>query len=83
MAVRFEKTAEGKYLLDVCGMVCPHPQIHTKKSLEQMAPGETLEVVFDNRASLETIRQLCEAAGHRIAEGKGEASKYVYVITKK
>lgn len=83
MAVRFEKTSEGKYLLDVCGMVCPHPQIHTKKSLEKMAPGETLEVVFDNPASLETIKQLCEAAGHAIVGNSRDGSKFIYVIRKK
>jgi tRNA 2-thiouridine synthesizing protein A len=40
MAMKFEKTGEGTYLLDVCGYVCPHPQIYCKKSLEKMEEGD-------------------------------------------
>ena len=39
MAMKFEKTGEGTYVLDVCGYVCPHPQLYTKKSLEKIAVG--------------------------------------------
>ena len=47
MAVKFEKTGDGAYMLDVQGYVCPHPQLYTKKGLEKMKQGEILEVVFD------------------------------------
>ncbi len=33
MAMKFEKKGEGVYELDVCGYVCPHPQIYCKKSI--------------------------------------------------
>ena len=79
---RFEKKGEGSYLLDVCGMICPHPQIHTKKSLEKMDSGDTLEVVFTNPASRETIRQLCLAAGHEIVDDRQDGGNHVYVIRK-
>ena len=29
--MKFEKKTEGLYALDVCGYVCPHPQLYTKK----------------------------------------------------
>jgi len=48
MAMKFEKTGEGTYILDVCGYVCPHPQIYCKKSLEKMKEGEVVEVILDN-----------------------------------
>jgi tRNA 2-thiouridine synthesizing protein A len=82
MAMKFEKLGEGKYLLDVCGYVCPHPQIYTKKSLEKMQVGDVLELVFDNPSSGETIVQMCDQAGHEIKEKKQEGSKLIYIIEK-
>ncbi|MBS1111862.1 MAG: SirA family protein [Nitrospirae bacterium] len=82
MAMKFEKTGEGKYLLDVCGYVCPHPQIYCKKSLEKMASGDVLNLVFDNPSSGETIVQMCDQAGHEILEKKEEGGKQIFVIEK-
>ena len=36
MGMKFEKTDEGRYRLNVNGYVCPHPQIYTKKALEKL-----------------------------------------------
>ena len=82
MAMKFEKTGEGSYMLDVCGFVCPHPQIYTKKSLEKISEGDTLEVIFDNPSSKETIIQMCEQAGHELLEQKTEGGKLVLKIEK-
>ena len=82
MGVKFEKKEEGKYMLDVCGFVCPHPQIYTKKSLEKVNSGDVIDVVFDNPSSGETIIQMCEAAGHEIMEQTQDGGKLVYVIKK-
>lgn len=82
MAMRFEKTGEGSYLLDVCGYVCPHPQIYTKKSLEKMKEGEVVEVIFDNPSSAETIVQMCEQVGNEVVNKKQEGGKFYYKIKK-
>lgn len=82
MAVKFEKKSEGNYMLDVCGFVCPHPQIYTKKSLEKINSGDVLQVVFDNPSSGETIVQMCEAAGNEVMEKKQEGGKLIYLIKK-
>ncbi|MBT9537142.1 MAG: sulfurtransferase TusA family protein [Nitrospirae bacterium] len=82
MAMKFEKTGEGTYILDVCGYVCPHPQLYAKKSLEKIAVGDTVEVIFDNPSSGETITQLCEQAGHEVLENKKEGTKYIIKIKK-
>ena len=82
MAVKFEKKEEGKYTLDVCGYVCPHPQIYAKKSLEKITSGDVLEIVFDNPSSAETIVQMCEAAGNEVMEKAQDGGKFVYTIKK-
>ena len=82
MAMKFEKTGDDTYVLDVCGYACPHPQIYCKKSLEKMEEGDTVEVIFDNPSSKETIIQMCEAAGHEILEDKKESGKLILTIEK-
>lgn len=66
MAVKFEKVADGAFMLDVQGYVCPHPQLYTKKALEKLASGDTLELLFDNPSSGESIIAMCEAEGNEI-----------------
>ena len=82
MAMKFEKGNDGTYLLDVCGYVCPHPQIYCKKSLEKMKEGETLNMVFDNPSSAETIIQMLDQAGHELVNKKQEGGKLVFTIKK-
>lgn len=80
--VKFDKIGDGKYELNVCGFVCPHPQLYCKKSLEKISEGDTLKLVFDNPSSGETIIQMCEQAGHEILEQKKEGSQLIYIIEK-
>jgi len=47
--MKFNKTGDGTYELDVCGFVCPHPQLYCKKSLEKMEEGDTLKFVCTAR----------------------------------
>ncbi len=82
MAMKFEKKGDGVYMLDVCGYVCPHPQIYCKKSLEKIASGETLEMIFDNPSSAETIVQMLDQAGHELVEKKNEGGKIIFKIQK-
>ncbi len=82
MAMKFEKTANGAFLLDVTGYVCPHPQLYTKKALEKLEEGNTLEVVFDNPSSGESIAAMCDAVGHEIFERSTEGGKYKWKIKK-
>ena len=82
MAMKFEKTGEGTYALDVCGYTCPHPQLYTKKSLEKIGEGEVLEVSFDNASSAETITQMCSNDGHEILDNRQDGAKFVIKIEK-
>ncbi len=82
MAMKFEKTGDTTYMLDVCGFVCPHPQIYCKKSLEKIQEDDILEVIFDNPSSAETIVQMCESSGHEVIEKKQESGKFKYKIQK-
>jgi len=80
--MKFEKTGDGSYTLDICGYVCPHPQIYTKKSLEKISSGDILNVIFDNPSSAETIVQMVDQAGHDLLERKQEGGKLIFKIEK-
>jgi tRNA 2-thiouridine synthesizing protein A len=80
--MKFEKKTEGSYALDVCGYVCPHPQLYTKKALEKMKGGELLELVFDNASSGESISAMCESLGNEVVEKNTESGKYTWKIRK-
>lgn len=80
--MKFEKKTEGLYALDVCGYVCPHPQLYTKKALEKMKGGELLELVFDNASSGESISAMCESIGNEVVERSTQSGKYTWKIRK-
>ncbi len=80
--MKFEKKGEGLYALDVCGYVCPHPQLYTKKALEKIASGEVLELVFDNPSSGESIAAMCENAGNELVAKDMQDGKYTWKIRK-
>ncbi len=82
MAMKFEKKADGVYMLDVTGYVCPHPQIYTKKALEKLKSGDILEVVFDNPSSSESISAMCESNGNKIVDKQMEGGKFIFKIQK-
>ncbi|NOZ25600.1 MAG: sulfurtransferase TusA family protein [Nitrospirae bacterium] len=83
MAMKFEKKADGEYLLDVQGYVCPHPQIYTKKALEKLKSGDVLEVIFDNPSSSESISSMCDSNGNEIIEKNQVSGKFSWKIRKK
>jgi tRNA 2-thiouridine synthesizing protein A len=80
--MKFEKKDEGLYALDVCGYVCPHPQLYTKKALEKMKAGELLELVFDNASSGESIAAMCDLKGDEVVEKNTQSGKYTWKIRK-
>jgi len=82
MGMTFQKTEEGRYLLNVKGYVCPHPQIYTKKALEKLSEGEILVLLFDNPSSGESIEQMLENDGNTLLEKKNEAGQFEWHIQK-
>lgn len=82
MAMKFEKTGEGSYSLDVKGYVCPHPQLYTKSALSKMKPGNILKLLFDNASSGESIASMCDKEGDEIMEQVTNGGTFVWTIRK-
>ncbi len=82
MAMKFQKTGEGKYSLDVKGYVCPHPQLYTKSALSKMHQGDLLCLMFDNASSGESIASMCDKEGDEIVEQLKEGGSFTWTIKK-
>lgn len=80
MAVKFEKIADGSYLLDVTGYTCPHPQMYTKKVLAKMEAGAVLQLVFDNPSSGESIISMCESDGNDLFDRQDSGGTFTWRI---
>ena len=82
MAMKFEKTGEGAYALDVKGYVCPHPQLYTKSALSKMKSGDKLKLMFDNASSGESIAARVDKEGDEILEQLKESGSFQWTIRK-
>jgi len=82
MAMKFEKTGDGEYMLNVTGYTCPHPQMYTKKALQKIESGAVLTLVFDNASSGESIISMCESEGNDLFDRAGESGTFTWKIRK-
>ncbi len=51
--------------LDVCGEICPYPDMNTMTTLKKMKKGEILEVLLDYPLSVERIPRNLKKQGHK------------------
>jgi len=82
MAIKFDKISDGQYQLDVCGYVCPHPQMYTKKALQKLASGDELTLLFDNPSSGESILSMCESEGNEVFNREDGEGSFTWKIRK-
>ncbi|MBT3391139.1 MAG: hypothetical protein HN413_12095 [Chloroflexi bacterium] len=52
--------------LDVCGKICPYPDMDTITTLKKMGKGEILEVLLDYPMSVERIPRNLKKQGHKL-----------------
>lgn len=58
------------YKLDLRGFDCPVPLIKTKKKLEEMVQGDTLEVTCNVDLYFEDVPILCKNTGNKLLSRK-------------
>ncbi|MBF0472870.1 MAG: sulfurtransferase TusA family protein [Nitrospirae bacterium] len=80
--VDFKKKADGIYSLSVIGMVCPHPQLYTKKAMTKLAKDDILEVEFDNTSSGEAIDSISKSVGFEISSREKSNNNYIWKLKK-
>jgi TusA-related sulfurtransferase len=69
--------------LDCTGLYCPEPVFRTRMALDELEPGETLEVTADDPAAYEDLKRLAERLGHEVLSLTKEGDEIKIVIRKK
>lgn len=52
--------------LDCLGLYCPEPLFQTRENMDQIQPGEVLEVITDDPAAEEDLQRFAKRAGHEV-----------------
>ncbi len=68
--------------LDCIGLYCPEPVFQTRMELDKMATGEILEVIADDLAAEEDIKNLAKWTGHEILKLKKDGNVLHFLIKK-
>ena len=74
---------EKDVTLDVLGLYCPAPILHTGKTLAEMEPGQVLEVLADDEGIKKDMPAWCDSTGNEFlgVEEEGDVIR-VYVRKK-
>ena len=66
--------------LDARRMYCPMPVIRAQDKVNQLNPGDTLEVVSTDPGALNDIPAWCRINGHKVIETREEDDEVFVVI---
>jgi tRNA 2-thiouridine synthesizing protein A len=69
-------------LLDLTGLKCPLPVLHTRKALKKLGAGERLEVHCTDPMTVIDIPALVNETGDRLERSERRAERIVFVIEK-
>lgn len=71
-----------RQVLDTVGLYCPVPIIKTAERIRQMARGEVLEVLSDDRVILIDMPAWCRSKGHEYL-GHFERHEEIHLLVRK
>ena len=78
------KKYEGKVdkILDASGLDCPLPLLKMKLSLNEMLPGEKLQVIATDRGSEKDFKAFCDMSQHQLLGFCHENDQLIFHIEK-
>jgi len=68
--------------LDARGLGCPLPIIKTKKSLNELTPGQILRVIATDPGSVSDMQAFTEQTGNQLLSSEVQNKDYVFFIKK-
>lgn len=69
--------------IDACGMQCPGPILKMKKTMDQLTPGERVEISSTNPGFPRDAAAWCKTTGNQLISKESSAGKSIVVIEKK
>ena len=68
--------------LDASGLGCPMPVVKTRQAINDLAPGEVLEVISTDRGSVRDIPAWAEGTGNKLIETREDGEQFTFLIEK-
>lgn len=68
--------------LDAFGLMCPVPVHLTIKKMKELKMGQVLEIIADDRDTLQDIPTWCKSSGNRLLKFEEEKGVYKFYIRK-
>lgn len=68
------------YQLDARRLLCPMPVIRTQNRVEELQPGDTLEIVCTDHGALNDIPAWCRINGHKLLESREEGGEIFILV---
>lgn len=69
-------------ILDARGLNCPLPILRTRKALNAMSTGETLQVIATDPGSVKDISAFCQQTGNDLVSTRADGGDHIFVIRK-
>jgi tRNA 2-thiouridine synthesizing protein A len=69
--------------LDCTGLFCPMPIVRTKQEMQDMYPGEVLEVIADDPGFEKDLPAWCSLSGEECLAMKRDGALFIGYIEKK
>jgi TusA-related sulfurtransferase len=69
--------------LDCVGLYCPEPLFQTRENIDQIQPGEILEVITDDPAAEEDLKRFAKRTGHEVVSFEKNEDQMRFLIMKK
>ncbi|WP_018924361.1 sulfurtransferase TusA family protein [Salsuginibacillus kocurii] len=70
------------YTIDAEGLVCPMPIVKTKKMIDELSPGEVLEIRATDRGSLADMKGWAQTTGHQYLGTQEEGEVLIHYLRK-
>ena len=67
-------------VLDAKGMNCPLPILKTKKALQGLETGQSLEVLATDPGSVADFKAFCRQTGNELVDSTQEGDVYKFII---
>jgi tRNA 2-thiouridine synthesizing protein A len=69
--------------LDCVGLYCPEPLFQTRENIDQIEPGQVLEVITDDPAAEEDLKRFAKRTGHEVISFEKGVDHMRFLIMKK
>ena len=72
----------GVLTVDACGLQCPGPILKLKKSIDEIAPGERVELISSDPGFLRDSAAWCKQTGHKLIAQTEASGRFSTVVEK-